>query len=326
MYDIFLEKYKNKGDHTMNNLQNHIENYLDYCRIQKCLDKKTLKAYRIDLRQFSEQISVTEASDLTSATLETYVAKLHQQYAPKTVKRKIASLKALFHYLEYKEIINQNPFNKLQIRFREPIILPKTIPLHTIEVLLNTIYEQCHNAYSDYRKKASLRDIAVIELLFATGIRISELCTITYQNIDLQNNIIVIKGKGAKERLIHICDKNVLTALNKYHSEYDAEIHSCGYFFVNNIGNRLSEQSVREMIKKYCHIADIQQHITPHMFRHSFATLLLEENVDIRYIQTMLGHSSINVTEIYTHVTMSKQKDILESKHPRKNMNISNQL
>lgn len=298
MYDIFWEKYKNKGDHTMNHLQNHIENYLDYCRTQKCLDKKTLKAYRIDLRQFSEQISVTEASDLTSATLETYVAKLHQQYAPKTVKRKIASLKALFHYLEYKEIINQNPFNKLQIRFREPIILPKTIPLHTIEVLLNTIYEQYHNASSNYRIKTSLRDIAVIELLFATGIRISELCTIPYQNIDLQNNIIVIKGKGAKERLIHICDKNVLTALNKYHSEYDAEIHSCGYFFVNNIGNRLSEQSVREMIKKYCRIADIQQHITPHMFRHSFATLLLEENVDIRYIQTMLGHSSINVTEI----------------------------
>ena len=92
----------------MNNLQNHIENYLDYCRTQKCLDKKTLKAYRIDLRQFSEQISVTEASDLTSATLETYVAKLHQQYAPKTVKRKIASLKALFHYFEYKEIIDHN--------------------------------------------------------------------------------------------------------------------------------------------------------------------------------------------------------------------------
>ena len=310
----------------MNNLQINIENYLEYCRTQKRLDSKTIKAYCIDLHQFSEQIWITEASELTVPLLETYIAKLHQQYAPKTVKRKIASLKALFHYLEYKEIINQNTFNKLQIRFREPIILPKTIPLHTIEVLLNTIYEQYHNASSNYRIKTSLRDIAVIELLFATGIRISELCTIPYQNIDLQNNIIVIKGKGAKERLIHICDKNVITALNKYHSEYDAEIHSCGYFFVNNIGNRLSEQSAREMINKYCHIADIQQHITPHMFRHSFATLLLEENVDIRYIQTMLGHSSINVTEIYTHVTMSKQKDILESKHPRKNMNISNQL
>lgn len=310
----------------MNNLQTHIENYLEFCRMQKRLDKKTLKAYRIDLRQFSEQISITEPPEITTTILETYVAKLHQQYAPKTVKRKIASLKALFHYLEYKEIINRNPFSKLQMKFREPITLPKTIPLHTIETLLNTIYDQYHNASSKYRKKISLRDIAVIELLFATGIRISELCTIPHQNMDLENNIIVIKGKGAKERLIHICDEHIIAVLNKYRSEHDTEIHSCGYFFVNNMGNRLSDQSVRKMINKYCHIAGIQQHITPHMFRHSFATLLLEENVDIRYIQTMLGHSSINVTEIYTHVTTSKQKDILESKHPRKNMNISNQL
>lgn len=310
----------------MNNVQNHIENYLRYCNTQKRLDRKTIKAYRIDLRQFSEQLPVTEISELTSTILETYVAKLHQQYAPKTVKRKIASLKALFHYLEYREIIIHNPFSKLQMKFREPIVLPKTIPIHTIETLLNTLYDQYDNASSSYQRKNSLRDIAVIELLFATGIRISELCTIPYPNINLQDNIIVINGKGSKERLIHICNDHVIAALNKYHLEYDNEIHSCGYFFVNSIGNRLSEQSVREMINKYCDIANIQQHITPHMFRHSFATLLLEENVDLRYIQTMLGHSSINVTEIYTHVTMSKQKDILETKHPRKTMNISNQL
>lgn len=251
---------------------------------------------------------------------------MHQQYAPKTVKRKIASLKALFHHLEYKEIILHNPFAKLQLRFREPIILPKTIPLPTIEVLINTIYEQYYNASSNYRKKASLRDIAVIELLFATGIRISELCTIPYQNIDLQNNIIIINGKGAKERLIHICNEHVISILIKYYSKFGTAIHSCGYFFVNNIGNPLSDQSVRNMINRYCHLAGIRQHITPHMFRHSFATLLLEQNVDIRYIQTMLGHSSINVTEIYTHVTMTKQKDILKDKHPRKSLNIINQL
>ena len=310
----------------MNTLQTNIENYLEFCKTQKRLDEKTLKAYRIDLRQFSEYFPIMEITELTSTILETYVASLHQQYAPKTVKRKIASLKALFHYLEYKEIIDQNPFSRLQMRFREPIILPKTIPLYTIETLLNTMYKQYLNASSSYRKKSSLQDIAVIELLFATGIRISELCTIPCQNIDLDNNLIIIKGKGSKERLLHICDEHVITALNTYCLEYDAEIHSCGYFFVNNIGKRLSDQSVREMINKYCRIADIEQHITPHMFRHSFATLLLEENVDIRYIQTMLGHSSINVTEIYTHVTMSKQKEILASKHPRKNMNISNQL
>jgi len=310
----------------MNDLQNHIKNYLEYCDLQKRLDKKTLKAYRIDLRQFTETIPVTEAAEITPAILETYIAQLHQQYAPKTVKRKIASLKSLFHYFEYKEIIHQCPFNKLKTKFREPITLPKTIPLHTIETLLNTAYTQYHNASSHYRKKASLRDIAVIELLFATGIRISELCATPYQNIDLQTKIFAIKGKGAKERLVHICDEHVITALNKYYSEYQDEILSCGYFFVNNIGKQLSDQSVREMINKYCRIAGIQQHITPHMFRHSFATLLLEENVDIRYIQTMLGHSSINITEIYTHVAMSKQKDILNSKHPRKNLNIPDQL
>ena len=310
----------------MNYLKIDIENYLEYCRTQKRLDKKTLKAYRIDLHQFSGQILITKCAEITITILETYIAKLHQQYAPKTVKRKIASLKAFFHYLEYKELINQNPFNKLQLKFREPLILPKTIPLHTIEILLNTIYDQYHAASNYYIKKNSLRDIAVIELLFSTGIRISELCTIPYRNIDLQNNIIIINGKGAKERLIHICDKHVISALAEYYSIYNSEILSCEYFFVNNIGKRLSEQSVREMINKYCQIADIRQHITPHMFRHSFATLLLEENVDIRYIQSMLGHSSINVTEIYTHVTMSKQKDILKSKHPRKDMNISNQL
>jgi site-specific recombinase XerD len=243
---------------------------------------------------------------------------------PKSVKRKIASIKAFFHYLEYKDIIILNPFNKLQIKFREPVILPKTIPLKTLEVLFNAAYAKYHKTTSPCQKRKTLRDIAVLELLFATGIRISELCSILLQNMDLQNNIILIHGKGSKERLIHICDPNVLNILNQYYTEYYSQISACGYFFVNNTGNRLSDQSVRDMINKYCRIADIDYHITPHMFRHTFATQLLEENVDIRYIQTMLGHSSINVTEIYTHVTMSKQKDILASKHPRRNMNISN--
>ncbi len=310
----------------MNDLQICIQNYLNYCRYQKRLDEKTLKAYRIDLRQFCEQSHNSNPVELNATIIEYYITKLHQQYAPKTVKRKIASLKALFHYMEYREIINKNPFNKLQLKFREPLILPKTVPLHTIESLLNTMYKQYYNAVSNCKKRRILRDIAVIELLFATGIRISELCTIPYINMDLQNNVIVIKGKGAKERLIHICDKHVIAVINRYAAEYATEIHACGYFFVNNTGNRLSDQSVRDMINKYCCTANIQQHITPHMFRHSFATLLLEENVDIRYIQTMLGHSSIHVTEIYTHVNMSKQKDILQSKHPRKKMNISNQI
>ena len=308
----------------MNTLESYIKNYIEYCTAQKRLDTKTLKAYKIDLRQFSEQISTTEIESITTSVLETYITNLHQQYSPKAVKRKISSIKAFFHYLEYKDIIILNPFNKLQIKFREPVILPKTIPLKTLEVLFNAAYAKYHKTTSPCQKRKTLRDIAVFELLFATGIRISELCSILLQNMDLQNNIILIHGKGSKERLIHICDPNVLSILNQYYTEYYSQISACGYFFVNNNGNRLSDQSVRDMINKYCRIADIDYHITPHMFRHTFATQLLEEDVDIRYIQTMLGHSSINVTEIYTHVTMSKQKDILASKHPRRNMNISN--
>ena len=186
----------------MTTLDIFIKNYIKYCETQKRLDKKTLKAYKIDLRQFSEQISESEISYLTSAIIESYITKLHQQYAPKTVKRKLASLKAFFHYLEYKDFIIQNPFNKLQIKFREPITLPKTIPLHTIETLLNTAYKQHHTATSICKKRSSIRDIAVFEVLFATGIRISELCTIPYENIDLENNVILINGKGSKERLI----------------------------------------------------------------------------------------------------------------------------
>ena len=129
-------KTKTKELSMMHNLQTLIENYLEYCGAQKRLDEKTLKAYRIDLKQFSEWTSVPDITKITSETLENHIGNLHTKYKPKTVKRKIASLKAFFHYLEYKELIDRNPFSKIQVRFREPVILPKTIPLHTVETFL----------------------------------------------------------------------------------------------------------------------------------------------------------------------------------------------
>ena len=307
----------------MENLQTHIANYLEYCGTQKRLDEKTLKAYRIDLRQFSEQTSSKEITEITSETLEAYIAKLHQQYKPKTVKRKIASVKALFHYLEYKDIIDRNPFNKIQVRFREPAILPKTIPLHTVETFLTTIYKQRSNAKTDYQKRNALRDAAVAELLFATGMRISELCTLKSDDVNLYEGIILIYGKGDKERRIQIGNDAVIHILEEYKNDFQTEIDSCKHFFANQSGKALSDQSVRRTINKYTSLAAIDLHITPHMIRHTFATSLLEADVDIRYIQEMLGHSSINVTEIYTHVAMSKQRDILTTKHPRKDFHIS---
>lgn len=247
---------------------------------------------------------------------------MHEQYKPKTVKRKIASVKALFHYLEYKDIIDHNPFSKILIHFREPVILPKTIPLHTVETFLSTIYKQRENAKTSYLKRNALRDAAVAELLFATGMRISELCSLKINDVNLYDGTILIYGKGNKERRIQIGNESVINILTEYNDAFDAERQSCNNFFINQSGKALSDQSVRRMINKYTSLASIDQHITPHMFRHTFATSLLEADVDIRYIQEMLGHSSINITEIYTHVTVSKQRDILATKHPRKDFHI----
>lgn len=298
------------------------EDYLLFCRTQKELNAKTLKAYRIDLTQF---IAFSASSDnpFSRENLNAYLSMLHERYQPKTTKRKIASLKAFFHYLEFEELLENNPFNKIRLSFREPQRLPKTIPASTIQTFLSTIYHESRQESTPGRKKSILRDIAVIELLFATGVRISELCSLKYQDIDMENHSLLIWGKGAKERILQIGNPDVISALSTYMESFQNEISQSGWLFVNRLGNRLSEQSVRLMINKYVELADIPMHITPHMFRHSFATLLLEADVDIRYIQKMLGHSSITTTEIYTSVSMHKQKEILTEKHPRNEMKVT---
>lgn len=306
----------------MNTLNNYVAEYIEYCEYRKRLDFKTLKAYKIDLRQFED--FCTDLSDCFSKdVVDNFITNLHKQYKPKTVKRKIASLKAFFHHMEYRELLNENPFAKLDIRFREAKLLPKTIPFHSIQTFLSTLYAQKEMAESEYRLRCCIRDIAVIELLFATGMRISELCSLKPSDIDLESNNILIYGKGAKERIIQLGNQEVIAALVLYEETFKKDIDVCGYFFVNRLQHKLSDQSVRFMINHYVELAGISQHITPHMFRHSFATLLLEQDVDIRYIQRMLGHSSISTTEIYTHVSNTKQKNILVNKHPRNQMTIN---
>lgn len=306
----------------MNTLKSYISKYIEYCEYRKRLDSKTLKAYKIDLKQF--EIFCTNLSDcFAKSVVDDFITNLHKQYKPKTVKRKIASLKAFFHHMEYKELLNENPFAKLDIRFREAKLLPKTIPFHSIQTFLSTLYTQKELAESEYQLRCCIRDIAVIELLFATGMRISELCSLKPSDIDFESSNILIYGKGAKERIIQLGNQEVISALILYQETFKKDIEICGYFFVNRLQHKLSDQSVRFMINHYAELAGISQHITPHMFRHSFATLLLEQDVYIRYIQRMLGHSSISTTEIYTHVSNTKQKDILTNKHPRNQMNVN---
>lgn len=300
----------------MNTLKDYISEYLNYCEYRKQLNFKTIKAYKIDLNQYNS-FCLDISDPFSKKAVDSYITELFKHYKSKSVKRKIASLNAFFHYLEYTEFLAQNPFDKLDVYFREAKLLPKTISFHSIQKFLSVLYAQKMQTVSAYQFKCCLRDIAVIELLFATGMRISELCSLKPSDIDLENNTVLIYGKGSKERILQFGNCEVISALATYQSTFKADISACGYFFVNKRKQKLSDQSVRFMINRYAALAGIEQHITPHMFRHSFATLLLEQDVDIRYIQKMLGHSSISTTEIYTHVSNAKQKDILVNKHPR---------
>ena len=305
----------------MEKLETLVACYLKNCETIKNLDRKTLKAYRIDLSQFTTFMQ--KYPDFTEKeSINAYISSLHPQFAPKTVKRKIASTKAFYHYLMCEEKISINPFDKTNIKFREPKTLPRIIPEPILETFISTMYKQRTLATTKHQSNAILRDITVIELLFATGVRISELCNLKPQQIDLSSYKIIIYGKGSKERIIQISNNDVRKILLEYYSIFKADITSSGWFFVNRLHQRYSEQSARAMIVKYLNIAKIDIHITPHMFRHSFATLLLEADVDIRYIQKMLGHSSIKTTEIYTNVSTSKQNSILAAKHPRNFMKL----
>ena len=302
----------------MINLPSQMQRFLNHCKIRKALNDKTIKAYKIDLRQFAQFTDNKFSKDVICQ----YIDMLHEKYKPKTIKRKIASVKAFSHYLIIEEVIEINPFNKIDISFKEPTMLPKNIPLNVINSILAHAYDSLSQVKTEYQKRCTTRDIAVLEILFATGARVSEICNLIPSSVDLTNHTIKIFGKGSKERMIQIENPDVLKALQEYYILFQEDIKSSGFFFVNKLHTRLTEQSVREIICKYTAMTEYDIHVTPHMFRHSFATLLLEEDVDIRYIQKLLGHSSIITTQIYTYVAMSKQKEILSTKHPRNRIKV----
>ncbi|MBE6083813.1 MAG: recombinase XerC [Tissierellaceae bacterium] len=306
----------------MEKLNTIISKYLTSCELRKGLNSKTIKAYKTDLNQYAN-FCLNHIYFYDKEIICNYIEHLRYTYKPKTIKRKVASLKAFFEYLSCEEIIQNNPFDKINYKIREPIVLPKIIPEKTLVKILNAAYDSLNNCKTTYSKKCVTRDIAVLELLFATGLRVSELCNLKAVDVSLSDNYIKTFGKGSKERIIQVCISDVLSALVQYKKLFESEINATGYFFINRLGNRLSEQSVRFMINKYTYAQKNCIHITPHMFRHTFATMLLESDVDIRYIQTILGHSSIRTTEIYTHVSATKQKQILQYKHPRKKLNIN---
>ena len=301
----------------MQTLSQSIVQYLEMCEYERNLSADTLKAYRIDLRQFSE---FTKGEWADRDMLNRYIKHLNVCFSPRSVKRKLASVRAFYHELEYNGMLEENPFHKLHIRIQSPKQLPRTIPGHLVHDLL-----QC--AYDDYapNKREVLRDILVLELLFSTGLRVSELCSLSTETFLLGESELrlLVNGKGRKERMIQITTLELVQLAQVYCSEFAEEIQACGAILVNRRGCEISTQSIRRIVQKYLEKVGSTYHVTPHMFRHTFATSLLEAGMDIRYIQSLLGHSSISTTQIYTHVTAYQQTALLAEKHPRGKMTFS---
>lgn len=301
-----------------------VEQFIFHCQYEKNLSIKTLKAYQIDLQQFviGLNISALSISQVEKDLLKRYIQGLFEKgLKEKSIKRKIATLKALFNYLEFDECIVSNPFRKLKISIKEPKRFPKTLEVQEIKKLLSYVYKQKDKIdKNSYSYKALIRDILILELLFATGMRVSEISNLMLGDITLKNSLLRVIGKGDKERTIQICDSEIKAILKEYISNFHEIFSSKTYLLINRLNEKISEQSIRFMLKKYQKLSGLTKNITPHMFRHSFATMLLEEGVDIRYIQHILGHASISTTQIYTQVNSKHQKKILATKHPRRNM------
>lgn len=301
----------------MEKLGTVIDAYLETCEYGKELSAHTVKAYRIDLRQFA---LFTRWEWADKDMLSSYIKHLNARFSPRSVKRKLASVRAFYHEMELNGVLQENPFNKVHIKIHLPQQLPRTIPDQTIRDLLQGAYD----VYVPGRDKV-LRDIFVLELLFSSGMRVSELCSLSKDRFFVDDNglRLLIYGKGRKERIVQIATPELIRLSKKYCKVYETYIHAEGALLINDRGHTLSPQSVRRIIRKYLNLINVTDNITPHMFRHTFATSLLEAGMDIRYIQSLLGHSSISTTQIYTHVASQQQTLLLAEKHPRGKMSFT---
>lgn len=294
--------------------EKYVNDYLNECEFRKRLNQNTIRAYKIDLMQFLEFV---EYDLLDFEKVKEFVYELNKKYTKyRTVKRKLASVKAFYMYLEDERIIETSPFHRIKSKSKEPKELPKTVSNENLRKVFDYLSERIENSNNEYQKRKSIHDAVIVEMLLSMGLRVSELCNIQPNDINLKEQTLKIHGKGLKERILYIGNKSLVDLLNIYYTYNEKEINEQKYFFINKFGQKVSEQSVRILLKSLECKLELSTHLTPHMFRHTFATMLLDNGVDIRYIQRFLGHSSIAITQIYTHVSYAKQKEILSSKNP----------
>lgn len=297
--------------------------FLAHCANYRKLSPHTLKAYRHDLAHFDAFASATRAQipieSIDRALVRSWLGDMHD-VKPRTVRRRLATLKSMFASLERHGNITDNNLAGLRCETKVGRNLPRTVARATIRLLLRAARGQ-----SIKKQEAThrcIRDTALIELLFTTGMRVSEVVATDIIQIDAERLTISVRGKGNREREIPIVCEAFHEALARHLATRRSEgAKDEDPLFVNQCGKRMSDQSVRSILRRYTKDAGVR-HITPHMLRHTVATLLLEEGVDLRHIQRLLGHSSITTTTIYVQVSDRSQRQVLARRHPRNKMNV----
>jgi len=290
------------------------EEFLRDCANVRKLSEHTIRAYRLDLARFSRFAGFrAEVGAVDRTALAQYVEHLFTEHHLKetSAKRHVASLRSLFRWLEESGRIPDDPLRGVRVRIK----LPRRLPRVLSRAELATILE--HRPAGNF---SSLTARMAAELLFATGIRVAELASLRDDDIDLTAGVITIDGKGSRQRRVYIPDSDIRELVITYRQARNARGHRTEAFLVNSRGGAASPQFLRRLVRQLAESAALTRRVTPHMFRHSIATYLLEEGVDIRYVQRLLGHRSIVTTEIYTHVADAALKSRVIERHPRKSI------
>lgn len=289
-----------------------VDEFLYHLTVERGLAENTLQSYQSDLTAYlaflrQEEINCLEQADRNMVM--TYIYRLQLKgRSPATISRRLASLRSFYKFLIREELLERDPTTDLESP-KQRQKLPRVLTIEEVDLLLKQPKTE---------EPAGLRDRAMFELLYATGIRVSELVSLNLDQVHIDHGFIRCFGKGEKERIVPLGD-----IAARYLREYLARgrcklvRRNNPSFFLNHHGRRLTRQGFWKIIKKHARLAGIAKDVTPHTIRHSFATHLLENGADIRSVQAMLGHADISTTQIYTHLTRNKLKDIYDRTHPR---------
>jgi integrase/recombinase XerD len=290
-----------------------VDDFLSMVTVEKGLAKNTVEAYSRDLVElvnFLVAHNISAWLDVDSNRLRSYLASLRRKgLAPRSVARHAVTLRRLFRFLQSEGLVKENPMPNLLLT-RAPLKLPQTLSGDDIRKLLGQ---------PDPMEPLGARDQAMLELLYATGLRVSELVQLQNQRVSFQGGYVTVRGKGSKMRAVPF-GRWAREKLSTYMSQVRPRLlrgKSSSFVFINRSGKPLTRQGFWKLIRRYALMAGIEKRVTPHTLRHSFATHLLEGGADLRSVQSMLGHADISTTQIYTHVDGARLKAIHRRFHPR---------